>query len=331
MTPPDSIPPEFWDRFPPDFRPTRTPEPLGNAGGVSGSRLWRIKSATGPLMVRQWPQNGPDRDRLTRMHGWLAQLAVIPEVAAPLADRQGQTFQEVAGRFWEVTRFLDGQADLARPSTPAHLATMFATLARVHMVLEAEPTLAPSPGLIARRDELRQLLNGEFAHLRQALHRSPSSPSRAYALRWLDHAETISPLALRRLEPLIASVSRLQPALRDVRPDHFLFAGDRLTGLVDFGAMGVESVASDLARLLLEAVGADAVAWQSALAAYQSIHLLTTEESGLIRPFALASAVLGGARWVRWHFVEGRRFDDPYAVERGLCRAVQRLEGWPEL
>ena len=58
------------------------------------------------------------------------------------------------------------------------------------------------------------------------------------------------------LDPLAtgcrAVLIRLQPALRDARPEHFLFEDDRLSGLVDFGAMGVESVAADLARLIGE-------------------------------------------------------------------------------
>jgi hypothetical protein len=33
-----------------------------------------------------------------------------------------------------------------------------------------------------------------------------------------------------------------------------------------------------------------------------------------------------GERWLRWHFVEGRRFDDPQAVSDGIARGVSRLE-----
>ena len=62
------------------------------------------------------------------------------------------------------------------------------------------------------------------------------------ALRWLSLARTAAPAAGRtaRCERRDRSF-RLQPCLRDARPEHFLFEGDRLTGLVDFGAMGVDS------------------------------------------------------------------------------------------
>jgi homoserine kinase type II len=113
--------------------------------------------------------------------------------------------------------------------------------------------------------------------------------------------------------------------LRDARPDHFLFSGDRLTGLVDFGAMGLESPAADLARLIGEWIGPDASARSAALDAYTDVRPLDASETQLIDVFADSAAWLGPARWVRWHFVDRRRFDDPDAGKVGLERALGRL------
>src|SRR6185437_2387218 len=114
-----------------------------------------------------------------------------------------------------------------------------------------------------------------------------------------------------------ATVDR-QPCLRDVRPDHLLFTGERLTGLVDYGAMGVDTVAVDLARLMAEWLGRDRALRAGALDAYASVRPIDAAETALIDAFERSSALLGGGHWVRWHFLEGREFEDPSAVVRGL-------------
>jgi Ser/Thr protein kinase RdoA (MazF antagonist) len=118
----------------------------------------------------------------------------------------------------------------------------------------------------------------------------------------------------------------LQPCLRDARPEHFLFEGDRLSGLVDFGAMGVDCVAGDLARLMTEWLDGDSEARAEALNAYERVHTLETAEAGLIEAFEKSSALLIGEHWIRWHYLEDRRFDDPRAVPQGIARGLERLE-----
>ncbi len=60
------------DRYPASIRPTSPPRPLGNAGGLSGARLWRFDSGRGPLVLRCWPTDGPDLARLEWIHACLA-------------------------------------------------------------------------------------------------------------------------------------------------------------------------------------------------------------------------------------------------------------------
>ena len=42
----------------------------------------------------------------------------------------------------------------------------------------------------------------------------------------------------------------LQPCLRDIWHDHILFTGNEVTGLIDFGAVDIDTPATDIARLL---------------------------------------------------------------------------------
>jgi homoserine kinase type II len=121
-------------------------------------------------------------------------------------------------------------------------------------------------------------------------------------------------------------VVRVQPVIRDARPEHFLFEAECLSGLIDFGAMGVDSVASDLARLIGEWLDGDAVARGNALAAYEQVRPLDPDEINLIGVFEAGTAVLMGERWIRWHCLDQRHFDDPTAVSRGLERGLNRLK-----
>ena len=98
-----------------------------------------------------------------------------------------------------------------------------------------------------------------------------------------------------------------------------------MTGLIDFGAMAIESVAADLARLLGDWVGPDTNARAEALDAYASVRPLEAAEIALLDVFEDSSALLGAGHWVRWHFLEGRRFDDPSSVAGGIERGLQRL------
>ncbi len=70
----------------------------------------------------------------------------------------------------------------------------------------------------------------------------------------------------------------------------------------------------------------DPSAHAEALAAYERIRPLDVGEAALIDAFASSSGLLIGERWIRWHYVEGRRFDDPSAVARGIARGVAHLE-----
>jgi homoserine kinase type II len=313
-------------RYPASLRPLSPPAPLGNAGGQSGSRLWRFWTGRGPYVVRAWPVDGPPAGRIREIHGWLQQLSGLDFIPVPEGDRFGETVQLAAGHCWEVSPWMPGASDPARPPRPARLRAAFVALGAFHQALGWHATEGPSPNLRRRLADTEGLVQGGLDTLSAAVAGSAADdPRRGPARHWIDLARTVAP---RLVEPLRASAApsyRLQPCLRDARPEHFLFEGDRVSGLVDFGAMGLEHVASDLARLLSEWVGSDRPARASALEAYAGVRPLDETDSALIALFEASALLLGGGRWIRWHFVEGRPFDDPNAVAQGLERGVDRL------
>jgi Ser/Thr protein kinase RdoA (MazF antagonist) len=316
---------ELLARYPRPFQPMDEPESLGGAGGFSGARFWRYRSAEGLLVLRLWPRHSPGRAHLEQVHQWLRLAEDLDFVPAPIADRSGRTLQEHEGGFWEVARWMPGAAEVARPPAPPRLRSALAAMAAFHQRLGVERRTGISPGLGHRHEAVAHLLRGGFDALERAI-RASRDEARPMAMRWLGLARVVAPRLGAPLREAAGRPAPLQPCLRDARPEHFLFEGDRVTGLVDFGAMGVDCVAGDLARLIGEWLEGDLSARAEALAAYERIRPLEAAESSLIDAFASSSALLIGERWIRWHYIEGRRFDDPSAITHGIARGLDQLE-----
>lgn len=315
-------------RYPASIQPSDEPIELGNAGGLSGSQFWRFTTALGPVVAHAWPAEGPPRAVLEQIHAWLGELNRLSYIPVPLRAIDGGTLQEAGGRLWEVVPWLPGVSAASLPIHESRVRLVFSTLASVHTALARHQQTAASPGLLARRAEVRALMNVGFMRFERAIEEQPGDPLTPLARRWLTEAQARAAGVAQDLSLAVETPVPLQPCLRDARPDHFLFEDDRLTGLIDFGAMGVESVAADLARLLAEWLGgARDLPWRTlALESYQERRPLGSAEARLIAVFDASSALLIGARWVGWHFLEHRRFDDPLAVGRGLARGLERLE-----
>jgi len=314
--------------YPLHVRPLAGPERLGGAGGHSGSRLWRYRSAAGQFVLRAWPPFGPGRPHLERVHHWLSLTSDLGFTPVPIRDISGQSLRENAGRLWEIAPWLGGAPDFGIAPSSGHLRAAFAGLAALHLRLADRRCQGFSPGLIERHQTIRQLIDGGFDLLEDVCtnRRESGCGPREHALLWIKLAQLLARDVENRLGSAVPRVVFLQPCLRDARPEHFLFECERLSGLVDFGAMGIETVAADLARLIGEWLEGDRSARRDALAAYESVRPLDPSESALIEVFEWSSAVLIGERWARWHYLENRTFDDPGAVARGLDKSSARLE-----
>ncbi len=120
----------------------------------------------------------------------------------------------------------------------------------------------------------------------------------------------------------------LQWCLRDVKCDHVLFAGERVSGLIDFGAAAVDSVAGDVARLVGSLVGDAREDWPPALEAYHACRQLSPDERRAIHCFDRGGTLAAAANWLRWLFVEERSISQAEAVQAqlvGLCDRLRAL------
>jgi Ser/Thr protein kinase RdoA (MazF antagonist) len=318
---------ELLARFPLHLQPNSELESLGGAGGYSGARLWRYRAAVGQLVLRSWPADGPGRAHLERIHRWLSLTADTGLTPVPFRGNNQRSLQDFQGRFWELTPWLPGAADTARPPSLEHRQAAFRGLAALHVRLSCDSSVGVSRGIMLRRNTVDHLLDGGFETIEAAVAQLATSPAEAAAAgKWLRLARSAAPNMAEILDRASRTVLNLQPCLRDARPDHFLFEQARLSGIVDFGAMGVDCVAGDLARLIGEWEGSDLAVRARAREAYEQIRPLDRAEASLISVFQSSADLLIGERWLRWHYLEGRRFEDPQAVAKGLARGLRRLE-----
>lgn len=314
----------FLASYPAQARPTGPIEPLGNNGGLSGSLFWRYPAGNRLLAVRSWPLETVTETRLARLHAWLDQaepLRLLPRIERDLHSR---TFRKIDSRFHELMTWLPGQADTAIPPPLPRLTAAFSALAVVHQALARPTTQGPSPGLARRLAELKSLPAGWFDQLQTAVAHAGDPSCRPLASQHLALVARHLPEVLRLLETAAPIPTPLQPCLRDVRPSHFLFTGDSLTGLVDFGGMDIDNVATDLARLLSEWRLNETSLRAAALDAYHPIRPLEPAELALIPAFEASTALLGGCHWIQWHFLEARSLPIP-AVRDGLTRAINQI------
>ncbi|WZO99710.1 phosphotransferase [Isosphaeraceae bacterium EP7] len=328
--PPPLDPTRALRHYPRMLQPRSRIEPLGNAGGFSGASFWRFKSELGTLGLKAWPAPRSlecRRSSIRKIHAYLfdasASDAVLgPILPVPFFNSDRVTFVEESARFWELVPWLPGAPDQSQPRDLARTRIAFAALARLHRALGRDAMSTLTSGMNARMESLDSLDAFGFNEL-EACIRADQCEQAARA--WILLARRTLKALDDRLVEQINVLLPVQPCLGDARPDHFLFDGPKLTGLIDFAAMKFDTVAADLGRLLPDWAGNDRLVRDAALNAYVAVRPLSNEELGAIPVFEQAAAFFAGESWIRWHYIEGRRFDDPVAPRLGLERSVARM------
>jgi homoserine kinase type II len=111
----------------------------------------------------------------------------------------------------------------------------------------------------------------------------------------------------------------LQPAIRDIHHDHVLFTGDEVTGLIDFGAMRIDTPLTDIARLVGSLVGDNTPARRAAFNVYSEFRPLAEGDERLIDWLDGTALVIAAHNWLRWLYIERRDMGPTAPI-------VQRIE-----
>lgn len=314
-----------------EYRPLRL-ESLGSAGGFSGARFWRVDAPAGMFCLRRWPSQHPDRQQLEFIQAvlWHVRQEGFHLAPLPVETRTHAGYVFEAGHLWELTPWLPGEADYHRHPSSKRLRAAAGALAQFHLAASFFPLphRGPSspPGLRKRIETFGSWTPAKLSRLAASV-TSADWPQLA-AL-----AERLLPLYSRAADSVIdmlkqAAVIRvpLEPCIRDIWHDHVLFQGDEVSGLIDFGAMRVDSVATDLARLLGSLCGDDSAAWLEALHAYDAIRPLSSSEALLVTAYDRANVLLSSMSWLDWVYLEGRQFENRSAICQRIDVNLGRLE-----
>ena len=304
-------------------------------GGFSGSPLFQVEAAGRTHVLKAFPP-GTSAGRVRFVHAVVRHLRDRGVTEVPMVGlaADGESFVEDGhGQTWELQEFVAGESR-PRP-TAAEIAAAMGVVARIHLaaatLAENPPDIGPSPGIARRIEQAQGMLARPWAEVQPG---RTADPTLVKLVRPLLNRAAAS-LEAGGGAAVVAGVGALAPGLvprqtvlRDVWAPHGLYesrASARVVGIVDCHAIGLDTPATDLARLLgswaVEAGFGDVPGWDAALDTYGQIRPLAHAERQLV-PFLAASGVVFGLdNWFRWIFEQGRRFADQTAVS---CR-VERL------
>lgn len=280
-------------------------------GGLSGAKIWYITHEGHKFCLRRWPARHPTPDQLRTIHQgiehvWRAGLPIVP---VPYKTRSGDTFLDRAGHLWELSPWLAGEPLNSFISNKLQRTVAVEALVKFHMAVRNfgsashSPPCGPAPGLLHRQEMLSELLAGHHAELSQAVSRLPPTPLREIMLRLLTQMEHALPRTFAFVEKCSKVPLPLQWCLRDVHPGNLLLSENQVTGIVDFAAAAIDSVAGDIARLV-GGFNCDPQERQAHLSAYAEIRPLTVEERRAIGAYQAGGLIAAAANWIRWLAVE---------------------------
>jgi hypothetical protein len=333
-------------------------EPLDNAGGFSGSRLWRIRVAADALdgatiqawlpepirlpgfgfpslepglrqlCLRRWPASHPTIQTLGFIHPILRQIASsLPAVACPFKTITGRTWVDYDGCLWELCQWRPGSADYYANPIRARLQAAMRTLARFHDLAAIHESARGLPRAFTDRWQHAEKLHGSgLASIEAGAARPLGNEIDVRSTRLLSLARLRIPPPWQG--PAVESVSDLPllPAIRDIHHDHVLFTGDEVTGIIDFGAMRIDTPLTDVARLVGSLAGDDREARRVAFDAYSELRPLSGADRRLINWLDRSGVVLGAMNWLWWLYVERRDMGPVEPIIKRLDHLLQRLE-----
>jgi homoserine kinase type II len=200
-------------------------------------------------------------------------------------------------------------------------------VAALHLAWGAEAQRGPCPGV---RNRLRILAEHEPLLLAGPNALPSVSPQLDLLLRRAVAAVgRLAPHAANALHSWAGREFWLQPCARDLRAEHVLFDGDRVTGIIDFGATAVDSPAVDLARLLGDYPAEGEAFFGAGLAAYRRIRGEFDLPDEFVRLLAQSGAVCSVLGWLTRLVIRREPAFDEASIHSRLAQLVGRLEQFP--
>lgn len=318
------------------------------AAGYSDADVSLVEHAGDGLFVLKRFGTGVDRSHAEFVHRLVLhiQRRADPHVAALVPTASGETLQaDENGALWELSRFVAGETVPAPDGRQAAAAAE--ALARVHEAASTLPGHEPRAdvprSLVERRRRAGLLLRKPWSGIAACGRASGGTVAGdlggQVAARVASAAEVLVDCGgrgfLDRITHREPRACIVQPVLRDVWHAHVLFAdrhGARVSGFIDAHAAGIDTPATDLARLLgswrPRARAAHlplAERWPEAWQAYAAMRPLPAQADRMVQWLHASGVVFGLDNWFRWTLEEGRDFADAAAVVDRIDRLIAEL------
>ncbi|MEO2088269.1 MAG: phosphotransferase [Gemmataceae bacterium] len=265
------------------------------SAGFSGAGVWCGYDRTSPAFALKVTPGSSLAERTRTIHRWMsaARSAGLGFVPAVVPTTSGDTVAVSPEGVAEVVGWMPGTADFHASPTAVKLTAACAALADLHRVWHAvERHITPCPAVQRRLNLL-----AEWERLRPAFDRFDAE-ARILLLSSAAVVNARLPECRRSLAAWSATPVVVFPCLCDVWHDHVLFAGDRVSGVIDYSAMKVDSPAVDLARLLADLVDLRSGQLADGMAVYQDASPPAPVPDELVRVLADTGVVCGIANWV---------------------------------
>jgi homoserine kinase type II len=311
-----------------------------DSDGFSGARLWRVTDGERQYCLRRWPEE-TNPARVLSINTVLAR-ANLPFIGRPVVGNSLQSLAIHAGYVWTLQPWMPGRSISKLPPPRELLRNAVQALALFHRTTASfrfdndchlenwhempEAVRQGKPQGLQSRTEvaathLQRKLNGlRIAHIPGRL--ADLQPRRE---RLIPLFLEVAPRLLDESQAALRWEVPLQACIRDIHAGHVLFTGDQVTGLIDFDAMRVDSIATDLARLLGSYCGDDFDLWDLGLSAYEEIRPLSKDERDLVVHYDRLAVLLTGLQWLEWILLEGKEFELARVLPR-IDATLERLE-----
>ncbi|ADB14724.1 aminoglycoside phosphotransferase [Pirellula staleyi DSM 6068] len=285
--------------------------------------------------LRQWPKEHPSEPRLLDIHRWVLRAREhLDVVAAPLRSTRGTTYVRQTANLWELQPWMPGvnhdllahRAHNLKSDEGTSRRTrmyprsrygdswhqMILALAKFHRVAgdRFEHIQGIAPSILERRKRWLELTNGGWILVQRAVDECSQSQPSLIGNTVPSLCRLVGEL-LPSLGPLIESSlgisSDLRPVIRDARPEHFLFVKGKLSGMIDFGAMRIDTPVADLARLLelhFQKIRNPIAERVKTYVQHSKLQIPPIWFETIFK----CNLILGAANWMDWIYLEKRRF-----------------------
>lgn len=331
--------------------PIRAIQPV--SGGLSGALIWKIETSADSSLslstefkgstwaLKAWPSETSPK-RLQLIHNLVAQAAAHCDLLTkPAITVDRGSIVPAHNRLWDCSRWVTGRPLPLEASTHS-LESAGEAIASVHHAFSIgnPQQITDVPRSISHRlqrfaelsVELRPMLGSPptLDAISCELVTQISSPAEeCHALAGvltaaIQHLQVSWPLACSQIHQELQTFAQkrrelpIRCVLRDVHRGHVFAepAGGRITGVIDYDAIGFDTPSCDVARFAgsFQSAGSDAL--DLVAAGYRQIQPLTERDYDLAKTLIRANLIGGLANWVVWLVGERR----PYHCEALLIR-----------